>query len=136
MRISDWSSDVCSSDLAELHVDADAAADRADGDPDGQPDPDPAVAVHGAVHGAEPDAAQGDPQRDDRAAGMGDVLRRRLRPGGTAVVRGDAALPPGAAGQPENGSGSGWETVCQLLETQGGAVSIIKNKSITEINSQ
>src|SRR3546814_8735357 len=29
---------------------------------------------------------------------MGGVLRRRLRPGGTAVVRGDAALPPGAAG--------------------------------------
>src|SRR3546814_19374310 len=98
MRISDWSSDVCSSDLAELHVDADAAADRADGDPDGQPDPDPAVAVHGAVPGAEPDAAQGAPQRNDRAAGMGGVLRRRLRPGSTAVVRGDAALPPGAAG--------------------------------------
>src|SRR3546814_11994934 len=29
---------------------------------------------------------------------MGGVLRRRLRPGSTAVVRGDAALPPGAAG--------------------------------------
>ena len=56
------------------------------------------VAVHGAVPGAEPDAAESDPRRGDRCAGLGDLPGRGFRRRGAAVVCGGAALSAGAAG--------------------------------------
>src|SRR3546814_13040214 len=115
MRISDWSSDVCSSDLAARSVPAGRLALRGGLLPD---DADALVATHAAS--GDRVAAPGRPGRPN--AGLA-LVPRTVRARGARRMDLTGTSSPDAADRREDGRGSWWARVCTVSVDHGGSSS-------------